>query len=94
MCDLIGFNLEFWDCECTTNYIHHTTESKCSVCGAEQVDQPTSIGREVISHFCKKHGLDKVVIHGSSYEIYKKGEMLFKGGIIEAFDFLKAQGFV
>lgn len=94
MCDLIGFNLEYWDCECKTNYIHHNKESKCFICGADQVNQPTSIGREVISQVCKNHGLDKVVIHGRIYEVYKKGQLLAKGDVVETFHELKLQGFV
>lgn len=34
--------LEFWDCECDTDYIHSNDEDQCEICGATREDQPHS----------------------------------------------------
>lgn len=43
----ITLNLEFWDCECTDNYIHPITQHLCQTCGSYQVDSPSSREDEI-----------------------------------------------
>jgi hypothetical protein len=38
---------EFWDCNCTKNYIHKKPKNYCSKCGAIQEDCPDSRATEV-----------------------------------------------
>lgn len=38
---------EYWDCECTTDYIHHTSVPSCEKCGCDKEDQPDSRVSEV-----------------------------------------------
>ncbi|MEA3339464.1 MAG: hypothetical protein U9R15_05805 [Chloroflexota bacterium] len=38
----IGLSEQYWDCECVENYIHHSREASCDVCGAWREDQPPS----------------------------------------------------
>jgi len=40
--------LEYWDCECETDYIHPVSEDICPVCDAMRVEQPLSHINEVI----------------------------------------------
>ena len=43
---------EYWDCECTDNYIHDkSTTSVCPYCEAEQENQPDSRLDEVADYF-------------------------------------------
>ena len=35
-------DLDYWDCECEDNYIHHIDEKFCPECGNHQEDQPSS----------------------------------------------------
>ena len=39
---------QFWDCECTYNYIHHNSEQLCMICTCAREDQPPSRLREVL----------------------------------------------
>jgi hypothetical protein len=47
----IILNLDYWDCECEHNYIHHIIQQKCDICGSDQEECPSSIENEVQTHF-------------------------------------------
>ena len=38
----------FWDCECTSLYLHTKDEKRCLICGVYQEDQPDSMITEVL----------------------------------------------
>ena len=38
---------EYWDCECSENYIHKKAKAKCVVCGSVPDEQPDSRVEEV-----------------------------------------------
>jgi hypothetical protein len=38
---------DYWDCECTTDYIHHKSVPSCDKCGCDKEDQPDSRVSEV-----------------------------------------------
>jgi hypothetical protein len=38
---------KFWDCNCEVNYIHSKDDKVCSICGAKEENQPSSIIAEV-----------------------------------------------
>jgi hypothetical protein len=40
-------NLDYWDCECETDYIHHVQCERCWRCGAEKEESPSSREEEV-----------------------------------------------
>lgn len=48
---------DFWDCECSHDYVHPNTEKKCSVCGALRYDHPDSRANEVVAYFESKLGI-------------------------------------
>lgn len=43
----IILNLEYWDCECTQNYIHNISEDRCNICNSHEEDCPPSREEEV-----------------------------------------------
>lgn len=43
----ITLNLDYWDCECDTSYIHPISEEKCIMCGSLKEDSPSSREIEV-----------------------------------------------
>ncbi len=43
----LTINLDFWDCECSDNYIHSVTQNLCHICGSYQVDSPSSREDEI-----------------------------------------------
>jgi hypothetical protein len=38
----------FWDCECTSLYLHTKDEKRCLICGVYQEEQPDSMITEVL----------------------------------------------
>lgn len=46
---MIKTNANYWDCECSRNYIHKKTKSykSCDFCGAWEGEQPDSRSSEV-----------------------------------------------
>jgi hypothetical protein len=46
-CGDITCNSDYWDCECTTEYIHHYSVARCWRCGAEYEDSPSARENEV-----------------------------------------------
>jgi hypothetical protein len=46
----IILNLEYWDCECSINYIHPITEKYCKICNAYEEDSLNSRENEVVIH--------------------------------------------
>lgn len=51
----LGLSNQYWDCECSTNYIHASFVDKCYRCGAEQEDQPDSRLQEIYEHYLKEN---------------------------------------
>ncbi|OIO15072.1 MAG: hypothetical protein AUJ54_13385 [Ignavibacteria bacterium CG1_02_37_35] len=47
----ITLNIEYWDCECTNDYIHSNIESRCDKCEAMEEDRPNSRENEVREYF-------------------------------------------
>lgn len=43
----IILNLDYWDCECQSSFIHNVSQQRCDVCGSEQEDCPSSRENEV-----------------------------------------------
>lgn len=43
----IVLNLDYWDCDCKSNFIHSVRLKRCEVCGYEQEDCPPSRENEV-----------------------------------------------
>ena len=37
----------YWDCECRIDYIHHISQKKCPLCGADEEDCPPSRVNEI-----------------------------------------------
>jgi hypothetical protein len=46
----IVLNLDYWDCECKENYIHHISQDECPICKASKNDQPNSREDEINIH--------------------------------------------
>lgn len=44
-------NLEFWDCECSENYIHPVNQNECLICKSLQEDSPNSRDDEVKKYY-------------------------------------------
>lgn len=42
---------DFWDCECTTNYIHPKDQPQCMLCSTLQIEQPNSRVDEVLKDY-------------------------------------------
>ena len=40
-------NLEYWDCECANDFIHHITVARCYRCGADYDESPPSRENEI-----------------------------------------------
>lgn len=49
MSDKITLTIQYWDCECESNYIRPRSEIKCEICGAMQEDQPPARLDEVLA---------------------------------------------
>lgn len=47
--DGIVLNLDYWDCNCATHYIHPISKESCPRCDARQEEMPSSREREVIA---------------------------------------------
>lgn len=47
----ICLNLEFWDCECSGNYIHPLNQNECLICKSLQKDSPNSRDNEVKKNY-------------------------------------------
>lgn len=48
--EIIGdltINLEYWDCECESDFIHSISENICSVCNSEKENNPNSRENEI-----------------------------------------------
>lgn len=43
----IILNLDYWDCECESNFIHPISQSRCDICVSEQEESPSSRENEV-----------------------------------------------
>lgn len=43
----IILNLDYWNCECESNYIHPISQSRCDICNSEQEESPLSRESEV-----------------------------------------------
>jgi hypothetical protein len=43
----IILNLDYWDCECESNFIHPISQQMCDICGAIQEESPSSRENEV-----------------------------------------------
>ena len=54
----ILLNLNYWDCECKSNFIHPTNQKKCNVCGTLQEEAPASRENEV-QIFSNENNLSK-----------------------------------
>lgn len=51
----LGLSINYWDCECLTNYIHASWINQCLKCGAAQEDQPNSRIEETYQHYLKEN---------------------------------------
>ena len=47
-------NPDFWDCECTKNYIHPYWDESCPICGVLAEDMPESRVDEVKEYLLTK----------------------------------------
>ena len=43
-------NRDFWNCECKENYIHHTSQTACKICGMAYMYCKHSTNREIIGY--------------------------------------------
>lgn len=43
----IILNLDYWDCECESNFIHTVSQQICDICGSSQEESPSSRENEV-----------------------------------------------
>lgn len=43
----IILNLDYWDCECESNFIYPISQSRCDICDSEQEESPSSRENEV-----------------------------------------------
>lgn len=51
----IMLNLDYWDCECTHNFIHSISVPGCGLCGSIQDESPSSRENEVAYFFDNDH---------------------------------------
>jgi hypothetical protein len=52
----------FWDCECSENYIHKSTEATCLECGARREDCADARANEVEEN-AEVFGLDAALVN-------------------------------